>query len=352
MHTITISDITMKQAAQSAEFSLSFKEKLEIPKLLDKLGADVIELEGIKQPKVDALRIKSTAMSVRNSIVAVPVQLDAQNVQEVWAALTAAQRPRLQVPAPVSAIQMEYLCHKKPDALLAAISQTVAACRACTDDVEFIAQDATRSDMEFLCRAITAALEAGANIITVCDAAGAMLPDEFGAFLDEIFVRVPRLKDVSVGVECSNALGMADACAVSAVRHGVTEIKAAAYPVDTASLSAVVKIFAAKADALSVSCRVRTAELGRIAGQIAWLCQTDRSKSSPFDNGVQEEEHVLLTADDDKQAVARAVERLGYDLSEEDLSRVFEAFLHIAKQKKGVGSKEMDAIVASAAMQV
>ncbi len=352
MHTITISDITMKQAAQSAELSLSFKEKLEIPKLLDKLGADVIELEGITQPKVDALRIKSTAMSVRNSIVAVPVTLDLQNVQEVWAAVSAAQRPRLQVPAPVSAIQMEYLCHKKPDALLAAVAEMVAACRTYTEEVEFLAQDATRSDPEFLAKAVTAAMDAGAKIVTVCDTAGAMLPDEFDAFLDDLFARVPRLKDVKVGVQCANALGMADACVVSAVRHGVTEIKAAAYPIDTASLSAVARIFAAKSDALCISCGVRTTELGRITDQIAWLCQTDRSKSSPFDNGVQEEDNVLLTAGDDMQTVERAVVKLGYDLSEEDVQRVYEEFLRIAKQKNGVGTKELDAIVASAAMQV
>ncbi len=352
MNTITISDITMKQAAQNAGFTLSFKEKLELPKLLDKLGVGVIELEGITQAKVDALRIKSTAMSVQKSTVAVPVELDEQNVAQVWEALSFAKHPRLQVPAPVSAVQMEYLCHKKPDALIDAIAQTVRACRERTDEVEFLAQDATRSDPEFLARAITAALEAGASIITVCDAAGAMLADEFGAFLDDIYARVPSLKEAVLAVQCANTLGMADACAIAAVRHGAREIKAAAYATDTTSLDALCKVLCAKEDILGVSCSVRTAELGRITKQIAWMCQTDRRKSSPFDNGVQEEEQILLTSSDDEKAVALAAQKLGYDLSEEDVQKVYEAFSHLAKQKQGVGSKELDAIIASAAMQV
>ena len=148
MDQIRISDITMKQTGK--EFSLSFKEKLEIPKLLDKLDVNVIELEGIKQPKIDALRIKSVASTVKNSIVAVPVALTKESVELTWNALKEARRPRLQVVASVSPVQMEYLFHKKPAAMLDAIKETIGACCTKTSDVEFIADDATRSDSSFL----------------------------------------------------------------------------------------------------------------------------------------------------------------------------------------------------------
>ena len=105
MDQIRISDITMKQTGK--EFTLSFKEKLEIPKLLDKLGVTVIELEGIKQPKIDALRIKSVASTVKNSIVAVPVALSTESVDATWNALKEAKHPRLQVFASVSPVQMK-----------------------------------------------------------------------------------------------------------------------------------------------------------------------------------------------------------------------------------------------------
>ena len=117
MKQIRISDVTMKQ--KTSEIALSFKEKIEVAKLLDKLGVTVIELEGIQSPKIDALRIKSIAMAVTSSIVAVPVALNEENVQQVWNALRIARKPRLQVCAPVSSVQMEYLLHKKPEAITA-----------------------------------------------------------------------------------------------------------------------------------------------------------------------------------------------------------------------------------------
>ena len=120
MKSIRISDVTMKQ--RTGEISLSFKEKIELAKLLDKLGVSVIELEGIENAKIDALRIKSIAMAVQGSAIAVPVQLNAENVLLVWNALRFAKKPRLQVCAPVSSVQMEYLFHKKPEAMLASIA--------------------------------------------------------------------------------------------------------------------------------------------------------------------------------------------------------------------------------------
>ena len=148
MNQIRISDVTMKQTGK--DISLSFKEKIELSKLLDKLGVSVIELEPITQPRIDSLRIKSIAAAVKQSIIAVPVALNAESVLQTWNALKEAKKARLQVCAPVSPVQMEYLFHKKPDAMLASIQQTLAECLKYCTDVEFIADDATRSDTAFL----------------------------------------------------------------------------------------------------------------------------------------------------------------------------------------------------------
>ena len=351
MKQIRISDVTMKQATE--EFSLSFKEKIELAKLLDKLNVSVIELEGIHASRIDSLRIKSIAAAVANSTVAVPVQLTCEGVQEVWNALQLARYPRLQVCAAVSPVQMEYLYHKKPDAMLATIREITEACKALCQDVEFVADDATRSDPQFLQKAICAALDAGATTVTVCDAAGTMLPDEFSGFLDGLYDAVPQLRDVCLGVSCANALSMADACSVAAVRHGAGEVKAAAYPVVTASLGNIARILAAKGSSFQAASGVSVTQLSRTLGQIAWMCQTGRSKTSPFDAGVREDDGSLyLTAHDDIGAVSSVVQKLGYDLSEDDLLKVYDAFKTIAAKKEQVSAKELDAIVASAAMQV
>ena len=351
MNEVRISDVTMKQAGKG--FSLSFKEKLELSKLLDKLGVSVIELEGIQQTKIDSLRIKSVASAVKNSIVAVPVELNRESVQMTWNALKEARHPRLQVVASVSPVQMEYIFHKKPDAMLAAISDTVKVCREVTENVEFIADDATRSDEKFLYSAVEAAIAAGAKTITVCDTAGTMLPDEFAAFVDTLYENIPALRDVTLGISCSNALAMADACAIAAIRCGAREIKAAAYQMDNISLADISRVLAAKGDACGVYSSVRTTEMKRAINQIIWMCETGRSKNSPFDNGVHDlEDGFVLTNHDDMHAVLKAVEKLGYDLSEEDGANVWAAFQSIAARKEEISSKELDTIVASAAMQV
>ena len=351
MKQIRISDVTMKQSGP--EISLSFREKIEMSKLLDKLGVDLIELEPITQPKIDSLRIKSVAAAVKHSAVAVPVALNSESVRLTWNALKDAKHPRLQVCAPVSPVQMEYLHHKKPDAMLCAVRQTIADCLALCPDVEFVADDATRSDPAFLYEIIAAAIAAGAQTITVCDTAGAMLPNEFTAFLRELYAGVPQLETVCLGISCADDLSMADSCAFAAIRYGAGEIKAAAYRQNMVSLPNVAKVLRAKGDVYNAACSVQLTQMKRITNQIAWMCQTGRKKSSPFDNGVQEDDAGLyLTAHDDLAAVTKVALHLGYDLSEEDGAKVYDAFQAIAGKKEKVSARELDAIVASAAMQV
>ena len=347
MGKIQISDVTMKQVAEG--FSLSFKEKIELVKLLDKLGVDVIELESIQNPRIDSLRIKSIAAAVADSIVAVPVQLSAESVSQTWSALQQAKHPRLQVCAGVSSVQMEYIHHKKPDAMLSAISETVAACKKVCNDVEFIADDATRADSEFIKNVINTAVDAGATVVTLCDTAGTMLPAEFMQFVENVKRDCPAVETVTLGVSCVNTLSMADACTIAAVSVGANEIKASAYPLNVANLQNVAKVIASKGDVMDAQCGIRVAQLSRIAEQIAWVCQSGSATTSIADQG---DNGIYLTVHDDISAVTKAVEALGYDLSEEDVVKVFEAFQKIAGKKEQVSTKELDAIVASAAMQV
>jgi len=349
MNKMRLCDITMKQAADG--FSLSFKEKIELSKLLDKLGVSVIELEGIRDPRIDSLRIKSIAAAVSGSIVAVPVQLTAESPAQVWSALQQARFPRLQVCGAVSAVQMEYLYHKKPDAMQAAIVDTIKVCKALCKDVEFLADDATRADQEFLAATVKAAIAAGASTVTICDTAGSMLPAEFSLFIKTLYEAVPELKTVDAGVSCCNALSMADACAIASIPEGITELKAAAYPLDTASIATIAKLLSARGDSMGVASSVQTTQLSRIIDRITQICQAGKAKGAAL-SSPQAEEDVYLTAHDDISAVSKVAEQLGYELSEDDCVKVYDAFQRIAAKKEQVSSKELDAIIASAALQV
>ncbi len=351
MNKIAITDITVKQSGKANGYTLSFREKIELAKLLDKLCVDVIELNAIDNVKIDSLLIKSVATAVSAPIIAVPVGLDEISVDTAWTALSAAKKARLQVQVPVSAVGMEYLAGKKPAAMLETVAKLVKKCSSLCD-TEFIAEDATRADSAFLCDIINVAIENGARIVTVCDTAGTSLPNEFGDFIASLKNNIPLLSNVTFGVSCSNNMSLADACAISAVGEGVAEIKTAAFCAANANLANVVGIIASKFDVLGCTTGVKTTQIKRIIDQINWMCETNRSENSPFDNGVQNDSGIYLNEHDDIAAVAKAVATLGYELSDEDNAKVFEAFQKIAARKQTVGIKELDAIVAAAALQV
>ena len=150
MKDVRVCDVTMKQFARSNAFSLSFKEKLETAKLLDRLGASVIEIEGIERAKADSLLIKSIASIAKNSMLAVPVALGGENLELTWKSLAEAKSARLQVEASVSPAQIEYIYRKKAAAMAQSIVDTIKMCAEKTSNVEFVAIDAGRSDMDYL----------------------------------------------------------------------------------------------------------------------------------------------------------------------------------------------------------
>lgn len=352
MRDIRISDETMKRAAASKELSLTFKEKLELAKLLDSLGVSVIEVEGISKPKADALRIKSIASLVKNCTVAVPVNIDGDDVDAVWAALREAKHPRLQVQVATSPAVMEYVYRKKAEAMVEAVRATVAKCAALASEVEFIADDATRTDAAYLAQVITAAIEAGATTVTVCDDAGAMLPDEVAAFVRGLRTDIPQLENVSLGISCSNNLYMSVSSAASAVSEGADEVKATSYPLGVLALPKIVKVLADKGDAYDVRCGVQTAAIKRTIAQIERICKQGLAKNALLNAGMETDDDMALTIHDDAEAVATCVAKLGYDLSDDDAALVYEAFVRIASKKDVVGARELDSIVASTALQV
>lgn len=353
MEKLSIADITLKQAAKSADYALSFREKIEIAKLLDKVNVSVIELPAIEKATTDVLLVKSIASCVKNSILAVPVNLAEQDVERVAEALKEAAKARIQIVVPTSTVQMEYICKKKPPMVLEMIRELVTKAKSLGFDVEFIADDATRSEVEFLYKAVETAVTAGASTVTFSDTAGTMLADEISTFIDDIYSAVPALADVNIGISCNDEVNMACACCISSIKSGAREIKVSSiYGKESANLESVCKAVRIHGDELAVETKIKITELGRISKQIDWIANSKRSKTSPFDFGVGSLSNDLVLNDhDDITEVAKAVKTLGYDLSQEDVTKVYEAFKRVSRNKS-VSAKELDVIIASAAMQV
>ena len=341
----------MSMPVRSGGYDLSFREKIEVAKLLDRTGIQVIETAAVKEKRTDSLLIKSIASAVKESAVAVPLVLtDKDTVKTTWNALKEARKPRLQVVAPVSTVQMEYISRMKPSDLLSRIKAlTKEAAKVC-GDVEFVAWDAGRSEVDFLKDAVGTAVKAGAAMVTLCDTAGNLLPEEF-------YDRVKNAKEdipegVRLGVMVSNELSLADACAVSALQAGADEVKVSACGRFTSSLEGLVHILKVRGVENGISCDVHDTELKRIVSQIRRICEEKGSGTSTYSSEVHDEQGVVLTIHDDMAAVTKVAAEIGYDLSEEDAVNVYDAFVRIASKKESVSAKELDAIVASAAMQV
>lgn len=353
MRTVKICDTTLRTGGRKEKTPLTFKETIELAKLLDRLNVDVITIDGIGGKKAEALRVKSVCSAVKKACVCVPVAPDGSDAKAVFAAMAEAPARRLLVELPVSFVQMEYLSHRKPDQLLAAAGAAVEACAALCDDVEFHALDATRADREFLYKVIAEVIAKGAKTVTLSDSAGRMLPDEMILFLKELRENVPAVAGVTLGIACSDRISMAVSCAVAGIYAGVGELKTVALEEDGIRLEKTVAVLEDKAQELSAVTNVRTTELGRVLERMHNVADAGRSSGSPFDDGVREETNEsYLSVHDTEEAVARAAAGLGYDLSDEDGMRVYEAFRKVAEKKEKVSTRELEVLIASEAMQV
>ncbi|MBR1821261.1 MAG: hypothetical protein IJ769_06515 [Clostridia bacterium] len=352
MKTIKLIDMTLREVNALREGALTFKEKLEIARGLDRLKVDGIELAPIDGGKADQLSNKTIAAMVSTPIVAA-VDIATGNVEETWESVRGARQPRLNVLAPLSPALMEYTCHKKAPAMLEAIVGQVKKARGLCENVEFSAVDATRAEPAFLYQAIAAAVEAGADRVTLCDTAGILLPDEFAAFIAGVKTNVPALEGAELLVQISDEMSMGIACAAAAIGQGADGLKCAAVPAGYPTLEQAARFVEVKGAALDIAANLRTTELGRVVGQLNRLLQPREASESPFSNmAIGDTAGVCLDANDEIGEVIKVVRQLGYDLSEEDNAKVYEAFKRVAGKKHFVGTRELDAIVASTALQV
>lgn len=350
MKKAAVADATLRMC-DPAECTLGFKEKIEIVKLLDRLCVDVIETAPLLNGKSDILLLHSIAQLVKERTVSCALPLDDALLETTLQAVGKAARPRINIIAPVSTVQMEYHCHKKPEAVLEKLNSFVTKIKSAGIEVEVSLADATRAEKEFLHEAVRCAAGAGADIITVCDSAGLMLPGEMFDFFTGLQNDVPETKDVVLSVECSDELHMAPACAVACLRAGVKQIKTAVGIEGKLQLGALADILRAKGAELEIETSINRTACEKLVRQISAVAA---GKSMP----VLEKTAVTsgngdwkFSASDNMSVIGDAVKKLGYELSADDLSNVYEEFLRIA-QKKEVGSKDLDAIVATAAMQV
>lgn len=348
MKQISISDVTIKKSSKTEP--LSFKEKLELAKVLDKVCVDVIELDKFEDVKADSLLVKSIASSLSYSTLAVNADLYEEGIDATWEALKEARLPRLQIIAPASTARMEYDYHKKPNQILEIVKSAVSYAASLCPEVEFIANDATRADREFLCKLAEEAIEAGTKIVSFSDTAGALLPDEMEEFVTYLRENISGIDKISLGISCNDEMHLADACAVAAIKAGADEIKTCAHPIGKASLEGVAKILSIKTKECEATTGVRMTELGSVLEEVEeiFALQGNEFYTSVKSSQVEEK---TLSADTDYDTLSSEIRRLGYDLADADRLKIYEVFQEAAK-KKDVRIADLEAIIATEAQEV
>lgn len=352
MNNIDISDITLRKMAEGGKTPVSFNEKTVIVKELDKLEIGVIETAPILNGKKDILFLHTIASLVKNSVIACPTGLDEKSIDETYDAVKSAAKPRLLIPVPVSVVQMEYKCGLKPAKMLELVKTLTEKASSLCSDVEVEMLDATRAEHAFLVSAIETAIAAGAKTVTVADTAGDMLPHEMEDFVMKLKADIPVLANVKLGVVCSDKLDMAAAVAAAAVCAGATQIKTAITPAGVPTTRSIANIIRERGESLKLTTGVNMTKLEQTVAKLSVLTG-NKTAATPFDSGTGVElgEAIVLDKDATIADLTKALEALGYELSDDDIKNVYDELGKTAS-KKTVGSKELDTIVASVAMQV
>lgn len=345
MKKILIKDITLREDSFYKKFS--FNESIGIVKILEKLRPGIIEAPPILNGRTDILLLRSVAAIVKDNILSCPVSIKEDIIKQTFDVAKEARWPRLNIIAPVSVVQMEYLFKLKPKAMLQAVENAVKCAVLLTSDVEVTLADATRAEEEFLYEVIRTSVSCGAKTITLCDSAGEMLPSEFDAFLNDIYDAVPEIKNVSVSMELADDLQMAPACTVVGIKNGITQVNTAIVSLDCAKTETIVHLLSVKADALDIRCDVDSSVVKKSQEEIMSLI-TEKSETSPFTGGTDNDsgESIELNSYSTLTDIKESASTLGYDLTDNDVDLVKKELKELP-DGKSIGKKELDAIIAN-----
>ena len=344
MNKIKVTDITLKKLATEREVALLFREKTAIAACAASLGTDAVELAPIKNLREDTIIYKTISQNIQNAFVAIPVGFSTDDVKAAWECVKDAKNPRLQIEVPVSTVQMEYTYHVKSDKMIAKIGELTKAAKELCSEVEFSALDATRADIDFLVAAAKEAEANGAEIITVCDDAGVSLPEEIASLV----AKVKEAVKVPVYVQVSDRINMGVASAIAAISKGVDGIKCSMAGKDVLLTGEI-------ADAISVCSAQIGAETNlnntKIHASIEDMLASINHEAYETEKTVSEKKRILLDSDSTISQVAQAAAVLGYDLSDSDCGNVYRSLMNVCEKKGAVGAKELEAVIASSAMQ-
>ncbi|MEQ9435246.1 2-isopropylmalate synthase [Hyphomonas sp.] len=270
---IRIFDTTLRDGEQSPGASMTHAEKLELASLMEDMGVDVIEAGFPAASDGDFAAVSAIAAQSKSAIICGLARSTPGDIDRCAEAVKQAARPRIHTFISTSPVHMKHKLKMGPNAVLEAVGRSVAQARNHTDDVEWSAEDATRTDFDFLCKCIDVAIASGATTINVPDTVGYSHPHEYGALFRRLIENVPNSDKAIWSAHCHNDLGLAVANSISAVANGARQIECAINGLGeragNAALEEVVMAMKVREDTLPFSTSVNPAYLSRASAMVS-----------------------------------------------------------------------------------
>jgi 2-isopropylmalate synthase len=375
---IRIFDTTLRDGEQSPGCSMHLDEKLKMARQLERLGVDIIEAGFPIASDGDFHSVQAVAGIIENATVAALARTMEADVLRAAEALKHAKKKRIHTFVATSDIHLEYKLKKTRAEVLAMTRSAISLAREHVEEVEFSAEDATRSDPDFLCEIFNVAIEAGATILNVPDTVGYTLPTEFHALISRIKNEVVGDKDVTISVHCHNDLGLAVANSLAAIDAGARQVECTINGIGeragNASLEELVMACVVRADKMPYANNIDTTQLyptsqllssivsfgvqpnkaivglnafaheagihqhGVLSNPLCYEIMTPESVGVPKNN-------IVLGKHSGRHALVARYEELGYEFTPIQIADIYMRFTTLADKKKNIYDQDLLALV-------
>lgn len=375
---IAVFDTTLRDGEQSPGCSMYLDEKIEMARQIERLGADVIEAGFPVASEGDFHAVQAVASTCREAIIAGLARTVENDIVRAGAALREAKRSRIHTFVATSDIHLQYKLNKTRSEVLEMTKKAVRLAATLADEVEFSAEDATRSDVDFICEVFAAAVENGATILNVPDTVGYTLPTEYGNLIRTIKEKVVGDKPVTISVHCHNDLGLAVANTLAAIEAGARQVECTINGIGeragNASLEEVVMALAVRSDRMPYVHNIDTTGLypasqllssiisfgvqpnKAIVGRNAFAHEAGIHQHGVLSNplcyeimtpesvGVPKND-IVLGKHSGRHALMSRYEELGYQFSPDEINAIYSKFVELADKKKNIYEQDLLAIV-------
>ena len=375
---VIIFDTTLRDGEQAPGFSMTIDQKLQLARQLERLGVDVIEAGFPIASEGDFESVKAVSKELKKTTIAGLCRTIPKDIDRAWGALQHAKKPRIHTFVATSDIHLEHKLKKSRAEVLEMAIKGVEYAKSLCDDVEFSAEDASRSDLDYLCEVFQSVIGAGANVINVPDTVGYTIPEEFAHMIRTIQEKVNNIDRAVISVHCHNDLGLGVANTLTALQVGARQaectINGIGERAGNAALEEIVMAMRTRKNILNLDCQVNSTEIFRSSQLLSNLTgmHVQRNKAIVGENAFAHEAGIhqdgllknrktyeimtpesvgipksllVLGKHSGRHALAERYKELGYDLPKEDLQKAYAAFTALADKKKLVYDADLIAIV-------